>query len=244
MDFGRGAGAPAHIAALSALLIVSVVHLTGQIFAAHSPVTEFSLILIVPALAAILYTATAAPRGRIVRVGFAALFFSWLGDMVPRFMENEPGFVVMLAFFTVAQVGYILALLPYRRRSVITKPLVAGPYLAVMTVLLAICFPGAGALFLPVVAYGIVIVAMALLATALGPAGAIGGLMFLASDTMIALGAFSGITIPGEGFWVMITYVLAQTLLVQAIIGQEERDTPSAPEEWWVPSHLPEMTPP
>lgn len=221
----RGTGAPAHIAAVSAFLIVFLVHLTGQVFIARSFITEASQVLLMPALAAILFSATACPRMRIVKLGFVALFFSWLGDTLPRFMNDDAGFFAMVAGFLVAQCVYIAAFSPYRRRSIASKPLYVAPYIAVAIILLALCFDNAGVLFIPIAAYATVIVIMAILATGLGPTGLIGGVIFLVSDSLIALGAFTDFSLPGQGFWVMLTYVIGQTLLIQAIIGQEERNT-------------------
>ena len=221
----RGTGAPAHITAVAALLIVFLVHLTGQIFARFSFITEASQVLLMPALAAILLSATVKPRMRIVKLGFVALFFSWVGDTLPRFMSGDAGFLAMIGGFLVAQCVYIIAFAPYRRRSILTKPLCAAPYMAAVVVLLALCFEGAGTLFVPVALYAVVIVAMAILATGLSTTGAIGGIVFLVSDSLIALDAFAGLALPGQGFWVMLTYVIGQTLLIQAIIGHEERNT-------------------
>lgn len=179
----RGTGAPAHIAAVAALLIVFLVHLTGQIFARHSFITEVSQVLLMPALAAILLSATVKPRMRIVKLGFVALFFSWVGDTLPRFMSGDDGFLAMVGGFLVAQCVYIIAFAPYRRRSILTKPLYVAPYIAAVILLLALCFDGAGTLFIPVALYGVVIVAMAILATGLSTTGTIGGIVFLVSDS-------------------------------------------------------------
>ena len=44
-----------------------------------------------------------------------------------------------------------------------------------------------------------------------------GSLLFLLSDSMIALNKFS-MEIPLAGFWIMITYILAQYLIMRGLI--------------------------
>jgi hypothetical protein len=59
---------------------------------------------------------------------------------------------------------------------------------------------------------------MAVLATGLGWVAGIGGALFFLSDSFIALRAFADVTLPAHGFWVMLTYILGQTLLVLAVV--------------------------
>ena len=48
---------------------------------------------------------------------------------------------------------------------------------------------------------------------------AIGGALFLVSDGLIALNAFAeGFDLPGQGFWVMATYLAAQSLIVVGVL--------------------------
>ena len=41
--------------------------------------------------------------------------------------------------------------------------------------------------------------------------------MFLVSDALIALRAFADVELPAHSFWVMLTYVFGQALLVAAV---------------------------
>lgn len=217
---------PTHLAAIAALSIVSLVHLTGQLFASASFVTQVSQVLLMPALAALLMTATLPPRSRLVQLGLVALLFSWVGDTLPRFLSGDAALLGMIAGFLVAQIVYAMAFYPYRRRSIASKPLLVAPYLAAAVVLLAVCIPGAGVLAVPIIIYAAAIVVMAVLATGLGSVGAVGGVLFLLSDSLIALRAFTDIALPGHSFWVMLTYIAGQILLVHAILGHEERNRP------------------
>lgn len=58
---------------------------------------------------------------------------------------------------------------------------------------------------------------MALLATGLGRLGAIGGAVFVVSDSLIALDSFGVLTLPAHNVWVMATYLVAQVLVVFAV---------------------------
>lgn len=223
MDPETRTGVPAHIAATSALLVVVLVHLIGQLFVPSSFATQASQVLLMPALAGVLYAATSRPRPLLVKLGLLALFFSWLGDTVPRFLSGDAGFLAMVGGFLLAQAVYVIALWPYRSRSIAAKPLLVAPYVAVAIALLSLCVGSAGALAVPITIYAGVIVAMAVLATGLSFTAACGGAVFLLSDSLIALNAFADVTLPGHGFWVMVTYVLGQSLLVQAIIRQSEQ---------------------
>ena len=72
------------------------------------------------------------------------------------------------------------------------------------------------------------VVTMAVLATGLGWVAGIGGALFFVSDSLIALRAFADVTLPAHGFWVMLTYIVGQTLLVLAVVsvqGGEVADT-------------------
>lgn len=93
-------------------------------------------------------------------------------------------------------------------------------YVAVIVALVAACAPGAGPLLVPALVYGTCLGAMAVLSTALGRVAAVGGALFLLSDSMISLGAFADwYHPPAEGFAVMLTYVAGQALLVFGVLA-------------------------
>ena len=55
-----------------------------------------------------------------------------------------------------------------------------------------------------------------------------GGLLFVASDTMIALNVFNGISFPLRHAIVMLTYLAAEWLIVSGIVRQQLHNQPSA----------------
>lgn len=201
---------------IAGFLAVSSVHLTAQLVGPRWA-ADLTQVLLMPLLAAALLWATVAPRGRLVLLMLVGLGFSWLGDSVPRLLEGDTGFLAMLGGFLIAQVLYAVAFWPFRRRSLLRRPAVALLYLAVAAAIVALCAPGAGALLPAVVVYAVAIALMAVLATGLGVVAGIGAAVFVLSDALIALNAFGVLTLPGHGFWVMLTYLGAQTMLVRAV---------------------------
>lgn len=206
--------------ALAALAVVTLVHLVAQGVAPGGVVADLTQVLLMPLVAWLLWTTTPDPKSRLVRLALLALGFSWLGDTLPRFVDDgsQLGFGLMLGAFLVAQLVYVVALLPWRERSILrTRPVLVAPYVLALVLLIAVTAGGAGAMLPAVIVYGLVIVAMAVLATGLDRVAAVGAIIFLVSDGLIALRAFAGVELPLHGVLVMLTYVLAQVLLVAAI---------------------------
>ena len=208
----------------AALSVVTAVHLAAQLTGADGTanVTQWFLM---PLLALTLWLAADGVRSaRLVRLTLVALGFSWLGDTAPDVVGDDLGFVTMLGFFLLAHVAYLVAFWPLRRDGAVgRRPLLALPYLAVLVALLVACAPGTGALLVPTIVYGVALTGVAVLAT-FDPLAAVGGVLFLVSDSLIALNAFvAGYALPGHGFWVMLTYVAAQALLAAGVLRTARR---------------------
>lgn len=204
-------------------VVLSVGHLVARLVGADA-VAAGTQVLLMPALAAVVLLATTRPRTRLVRIVLVALGFSWLGDGVPALFSGDARFLVMVGLFLCAQVAYVVAFWPDRRRSVLRRPAVAG-YLVAFGALLAACAPGAGPLLVPVVCYGLCLTFMAVLATGVHPLTALGGATFFVSDGLIALDAFAGwYHPPVPGFWVLGSYVLGQALIVAGVLSQRTAD--------------------
>ncbi len=202
---------------------MSGVHLAAQL-ASATTVAEASQWLLMPALAAMVAAETGG-RTRLVRWMLAGLALSWLGDVAPDFASGDTAFLTMIGFFLLAQLAYIAGFTPYRHESVLRRaPGVVAGYGAAVVALVAGCAAGAGSLLVPALVYGVVLATMAVLATGLGRAGAVGGALFFVSDAMIALDAFAvWFTPPATGLWIMATYIGAQTLLSVAVIEHSRR---------------------
>lgn len=202
--------------ALLVYAVVSAVHLGAQLFGAVM-LAGLTQILVMPALAVALWTGTTAPRGRLVLLALGALGLSWVGDTAPRLLPDGLAFVGMLAAFLVAQLLYAAAFWPWRRRSVLARPVLVLPYVAAGVLICALCAAQAGPLLPAIILYAAAIVMMAALATGLGVRAGTGAAVFVVSDSLIALDAFGVLTLPAQGFWVMGTYLLAQLLLVLSV---------------------------
>lgn len=212
--------------ALAALAAVTVVHLASQLVEPEALWADATQVLLMPLLALVLLTGTTSPRSRLVRLVLVALVFSWLGDTVPRFLDGDAGFLAMVGCFLLAQLAYVVAFWPWRHRSVAARWPLLAPYVLALLVLLVLVGREAGALLAPVVVYGTALTAMAVLATGLGRVAGVGGAIFMVSDSLIALEAFADLELPAHGFWVMLTYVLGQALLVKGVLdvaGSEGR---------------------
>lgn len=206
--------------ALLALVVVSLAHLGAQVAAPDGVVADVSQIVLMPALLWVLLTSTPNPKSHLVRLVAAALALSWLGDTLPRFIADgsDLGFGLMLGSFLLAQLTYVVAFAPFVGRSIVrTRPGLLLPYVLVLAVVIAVTAGGAGAFFPAVVLYGLVIMAMAVLATGIDVVATTGAILFLISDGLIAISAFATLQLPLHGFWVMLTYIVGQTLIALAV---------------------------
>jgi uncharacterized membrane protein YhhN len=84
-----------------------------------------------------------------------------------------------------------------------------------MVVVLALLWTGLpGPMRIPVALYSSLLTAMGLNSGRLGPVAALGGGLFMVSDTLLATGLAGRPEIPVLDVWVMLTYTAAQFLLV------------------------------
>jgi uncharacterized membrane protein YhhN len=197
-----------------AFIAASTVHLVAQLTSTGGLQTATKPLLM-PLLLAWFLLAT--PPGRLRTIVGIGLFWSWLGDL--GLMPSGQGwFLVGLGAFLVAQLTYSVAFWPFRDRSVVRRPALAAPYLVVLVGLLVVLWDHLGDLRLPVIAYAVVIITMAMLATGLGRIVATGAALFVLSDALIAVNSVAGILrLPAHGFWVMLTYLAAQALIAQGV---------------------------
>lgn len=151
----------------------------------------------------------------------AAVTASWAGDA----LLDEPGtlgFVIGLGSFAVAHLVYIAAFVgPLRTRRL---PWWAAGALVWLVVLVVVLAPVLGVLLLPVVVYGVVLASTAATATATNPVTAIGALLFLTSDTVLAFRMFwPDFAWSQASLVIMLTYCAGQGLIAFGAIGQLTR---------------------
>ena len=95
---------------------------------------------------------------------------------------------------------------------------------------LAYLWPGLPAeLRVPVTGYSLLLTAMACGSRAARTVAALGGALFLLSDTLIATGIADLAAAPRPDFWIMLTYLAAQYLLARGVLGAQPRVPPVLP---------------
>ncbi len=186
------------------------------------------LIFVFKPATTLLIIAWAWPRGvdapamrRWVRAG---LVLSLAGDV---FLMWPEGFLPGLVSFLLAHLAYIVAFTRSVRFA--ARPIAFAVYALIGAALLLQLWPGVPpALRAPVLAYVVCLAAMAAQAGVLwlaargGAAGALarnaalGGLLFMSSDTLLAFNKFSA-PVPLSALWILATYWLAQGLIAGSL---------------------------
>jgi len=217
---------PRETAALTAYLALALTNV-GSLALGLDTLANVTQWFLMPLLLVVLLAtppATSRPLPRLRTLTIAALGFSWLGDAAPDLTSGDASFLAMVGAFFVAQLCYIAAFLPSWRQSITARsPALVLPYAVAFVVLVLACAPKAGPLLAPVIAYGLALTAMAVLSTGLNRATALGGAIFMVSDSLIALGAFRDWSGRSLSVAIMATYAVAQLLLVLGIQGFRRR---------------------
>jgi uncharacterized membrane protein YhhN len=157
----------------------------------------------------------------------AALFFSWVGDVLLLFQENKSIFFLLgLAAFLMAHIFYIIFFHSIRIKEGIKSRawllLIVVIYYAV---LISILSPHLGSMKLPVRIYGIFISFMFMLAMHMlfiknkiaGQWMLNGALLFVISDSVLAINKFYQ-SFEAAGLIIMLTYGLAQFFIIEGAI--------------------------
>lgn len=164
-----------------------------------------------------------------------AFFFSWVGDNLLMFSsKDELFFFAGVGGFFLAQLTYIYIFSTYREQAgkglIQGKPFLILFFLAYVSGIYVILFPGLEGLMKPIILiYALSLIGMSLMA--LNRKGRVGlrsyrlvffgSILFLISDSMIALNKFF-MEFFLAGFWIMITYIAAQYLIMRGLILEEE----------------------
>ena len=215
---------------LAALTAVAIAHLGLIAFVPGSVAAIATKTLLMPLLAAVVVMALRRPWSRVVRLVLLALALSWLGDLLPEVVPESGSLVVAVAFFLLAQCVYIAAFWPFRRYSLpARRPWAILPYLAVPVALLLVVLDAAGGMLAPIAVYAVVLTTMALLASGLGRLVMAGGIVFLLSDSLLAVRVFAFPDVTILGVWIMLAYVLGQALIVLGVLDHERNPSDPAP---------------
>lgn len=146
----------------------------------------------------------------------AALAFSMLGDVLLA-LDGQQFFVFGLGAFLLAHLCYLLAMRPFAGH----RPVLLLPYAIFAAGVLALMWPGLGAMTVPVLGYISVILSMSYGTWCSNRRNVWligGGLLFVGSDCLIGLNRFWQ-PLSGAGLWIMLSYYAAQYALVRGLLA-------------------------
>ncbi|KAF2334532.1 MAG: lysoplasmalogenase [Flavobacterium nitrogenifigens] len=203
-------------------LVYLIILLTG-----HERLDLFLKPILIPIIGFGAYFYRAFPSQNIL---LAALTLSWLGDVTLLFTDlGEIYFILGLVFFLTAHIIYCILFNKQKRiRKKQNKPLfIFGSVLIAFYLIGMVSFlmPHLGELEIPVSIYASVISIMLLFALNgflvwEKPGNQfvfLGAIFFIISDSILALNKFYA-PIPKSSFFIMLTYLLAQYLIVVGIL--------------------------
>jgi uncharacterized membrane protein YhhN len=191
---------------------VAAVHV-GAKLAPNRRVDSATKPLLIPLLGLGVLTGRRPP---VLLIG--SLFFSWIGDLT-----IDRSFRTGLAAFLAAHICLIALFWSGMRQRLSPWSLLAVPWL--IFVLLVLTPRRIGALYPAVLTYALTLGAMAVSSTRGNRRTGLGGMLFLISDTTIALRQYTPwIRTHHWGAVVMATYLAAQALLVDGVIGARVTD--------------------
>ena len=203
-------------------------------FLVNEPLKYASKVLLMPTLMLFVYRTIKATN--VMRMIYAALFFSWLGDIFLMFPKTQTVispkllFLAGLISFLIAHIFYSLyfyyEIKGKNTASIIIKnPSLLLPFAIFVATLLYILFPTLDAMKVPVIIYTLVIITMAIMA--LNRHGFvesrsfvyvfIGACLFVFSDACIAINLFYK-PFNLARLLIMSTYITAQFLIIKGVI--------------------------
>ncbi|EPH42814.1 lysoplasmalogenase [Streptomyces aurantiacus] len=151
----------------------------------------------------------------------AALLCGWGGDTL-LLADADPAFLAGMGSFAVGHVCYLVLFRRHGESYGNARPgaaFVVGTYASALIVTVALLWPDLPPdMRAPVAGYSLLLTAMAFGATTLGLTAAAGGGLFLLSDTLIATDVADWPQAPRPDFWIMLTYLAAQTLLTRSVL--------------------------
>lgn len=196
-------------------VIIGIIHLVALLIGDQALSTFTKPLLMPVLLAGFLF---ALPRWRMIvaLLTSLAILFSWAGD-VGMASSGDISFLVALGLFFVAHVFYVILFL--RRVRLSRLPLMSLLYVLWWIVLVVTLAPHIGTMLIPVMAYGLILGAMGAVAMGCNGYIALGGVLFVISDSILALNKFY----PDFNLWqvhfvIMLTYITAQGLIAMGVV--------------------------
>ncbi len=205
---------------------VSLVHLSAELFG-WQDLGMWTKPILIPSLAIGLYANIFHQKisAFYFKTVFVALAFSTVGDVFLQFekiLSNDLYFYIGLGAFLIAQCMYILSFFALGSRPISTGWSVI--YMIYFIFFLMLLYPGMDLkLKIPVTIYGAGLILMAWYAwrstisfAFRGLFAVLGSILFVISDSLLAINRFK-LILPYAGFMIMLTYILAQYLMVLGI---------------------------
>lgn len=187
----------------------------GTLIAGEGAGSTITKVLLMPALLLAVLWALRLRLGDLLVFAVLGILFSWAGDALLE-SPGDIGFLLGLGGFMLAHLAYlVLFLRPLRERRI---PWYAAAYALWWVVLVLFLAPHIGPLLVPVAAYGLVLAASSAAALGTNRFSAIGALVFLLSDTILAFKLF----LPGWDFYpvdviIMTLYIGGQGLIAYGV---------------------------
>jgi uncharacterized membrane protein YhhN len=212
----------------SIFFILVLAKLTSHAFDLEiEPITKS---LLMPTLL-VYFITSGIKKSNIYWLVISALAMSWLGDILLIFQNQKPIFFIAgLLSFLIAHLIYTY-LYSKAKWDIPVNPLLRSQKLRHGLILsltglalVYILLPGLGDMKVPVMVYAAVLVTMVISAllrygyTSMKSFGLVfgGAILFMISDSLLAIDKFRE-PIPLSGVWIMLTYCLAQFLIVEGI---------------------------
>lgn len=198
-------------------IVIGLVHVVAQWVEASvggdaaltaDAIARFTKPLLLPVLLAGVLFALPKWRSQIALLAGLGMLFSWAGDVALMY-SGETSFLVGLGAFLLANVAYIV--LFARKLRSRRMPVWSALYAIWWLGLVLLLAPHTGSLLIPVAAYGLVLGTMAVLGTACNAWIAVGGALFVLSDSILGINKFlPGLELSHASFLIMLSYILAQ----------------------------------
>ncbi len=187
----------------------------------------------IPLLAELLLVSTDSPRPRPVVLFASGLLAFAAGAVLADILAEGTAVPVEVALNGLGMLLLLLALLPLRRESIIAaRPSWLLGY-AMFGLVVVFAVRGAGELFIPLLVYGALAMAVALLATGLGATAGLGGVLVLLSHALAVMHVFTpGWDRPAVDFWVQLTSIFGMAMLALGVLGRWQAGTYTALELW------------
>lgn len=214
--------------ALVVFALLSVVEIITQVSGTHA-IHMWVKPLLMPAL--LLWYWVSAGKGQRSVWVLAALVFSCAGDTLLLFQYEPRFFIFGLVAFLIGHLFYVFAYRQHQHEDTadalanVRKLRMAFPVLLAGIGFVVVLYPGLGQMRIPVIVYATVIQVMVITAifrwgrttTASFLSVVTGALLFMVSDSMIAINKFFA-AFEYAGVLIMLTYLLGQFLIVRGLL--------------------------